>query len=181
MNATMSKALYFLTGALLGACATYSLLKRKYEKQTQMEIDSVKKYFREWKDSDVAYKIYSQKTENEERPIITEKEQEQERIMDDDITCQFPYVISSDSFGTFDGYDTVTLTYYSDGILAELDDEIVDDISDTIGLESLNHFGEFEDDVVFVRNNRLSTDFEVVKDLRTYEEATGRVVMTDGA
>ena len=49
-------------------------------------------------------------------------------------------------------------------------DEIIENVEDVIGFESLNHFGEYEDDSVYVRNERLRVDYEVLLDLRTYTE-----------
>ena len=39
---------------------------------------------------------------------------------------------------------------------------------DVVGMESLTHFGEYEDDSVFVRNDRLKCDYEILMDERTY-------------
>lgn len=79
-----------------------------------------------------------------------------------------PYVISSDEFGDFDNYNQICLTYFADKILADDNDEIVDDPDDIVGLSSLNELETFEDDVIHVRNDRLKCDYEIVKDLRTY-------------
>lgn len=79
-----------------------------------------------------------------------------------------PYVISPDEFGEFDDYEKISLMFYSDQILADDCDEIVEDVDRTIGFESLNHFGEYEDDAVYVRNDRLRCDYEILLDERTY-------------
>ena len=84
-----------------------------------------------------------------------------------------PYVISPFDFGEIDGYNQISLTYYADGILEDDANDIVTDVDELIGAGSLNTFGEYEDDSVFVRNEYLRTDFEILKDYRTYEEATG--------
>lgn len=84
-----------------------------------------------------------------------------------------PYVISPYDFGELDGYKQISLTYYADDILEDDDGEIVRDADELIGVGSLNTFGEYEDDSVFVRNERLQVDFEILRDYRTYEEATG--------
>ena len=78
-----------------------------------------------------------------------------------------PYPISPDILGS-DGYDQITLFYTEDKVLLNEDDTKVTDIEDVIGLESLNHFGEYEEDVLYVRNERLRTDYEVLMDPRTY-------------
>ena len=49
-------------------------------------------------------------------------------------------------------------------------DEEVDDVDEIVGEESLNHFGEYEDDSVFVRNDRLKCDYEILLDQRNYSD-----------
>ena len=75
-----------------------------------------------------------------------------------------PYVISPSEFiNEQPYYDKITLEYYEDDVLCNaISEEIITDINTTIGLESLNHFGEYEDDVVYVRNEKWSTDYEII-------------------
>ena len=82
-----------------------------------------------------------------------------------------PYVISPDEFSSSPpGYSAQPLDYFTDGILAD-GWGVKLDIEDTIGEEALEHFGEYADDLVYVRNERLEVDYEVTKDPRTYYEA----------
>ena len=81
-----------------------------------------------------------------------------------------PYVISPDSFGEMDDYNCISLTYYADGVLADEDDEVVDDVDATVGSDALNHFGEYEDDSVFVRNDSRKCDYEILLDTRNYAD-----------
>lgn len=81
-----------------------------------------------------------------------------------------PYVISPDMFGDEPSYNAQPLNYYSDGILSD-DWGVELDIEETIGEDALNHFGEYADDTVYVRNERTEIDYEVTRDPRTYEEA----------
>lgn len=81
-----------------------------------------------------------------------------------------PYAITPDEFGELDEYDTVSLVYYADKYLATYDGEIIEDIEDTIGFESLNHFGDYEDDTVFVRNDVLKHDYEIMQDESNFED-----------
>lgn len=86
-----------------------------------------------------------------------------------------PYTITPNEFGEFDDYEKISLTYFGeDGILTDENDEIIDDPDGVIGMESLIHFGVFEDDTVFVRNDALKCDYEVCWDKRRYAD----VVMT---
>ena len=60
-------------------------------------------------------------------------------------------------------------------MLTDENDEIIEDVEETVGFESLNHFGEYEDDSVFVRNDARKCDYEILLDQRTYSEvAKGR-------
>lgn len=96
----------------------------------------------------------------------TEEEAEEEKEVDD---IARPYVIPPHDFDEI-GYDTVTLTYYADGILTDEQDMPINDVDDLVGLESLDHFGEYEEDSVFVRNDTLRTDFEILADPRDYSD-----------
>ena len=67
-----------------------------------------------------------------------------------------------------DRYETESLTYYSDGVLTDEYDNPIEDIERLVGSDALTHFGEYEDDSVFVRNDDLKTDFEILKDYAKY-------------
>ena len=82
-----------------------------------------------------------------------------------------PYIIAPYDFGEEDGYHTIELTYYADDILEDDSYNIVTDRDELIGPKALYTFGEYEDDAVFVRNEHLRTDFQILKDYRTYAEA----------
>lgn len=90
-----------------------------------------------------------------------------------DIMSNDPYVISPDEFGEKDDYDTVSLTYYADGVLADECDDVIYNVDNVIGEDSLNHFGEYEEDSVFVRNDSMATDYEILRDLRAYSDVVG--------
>jgi hypothetical protein len=90
-----------------------------------------------------------------------------EREVDDVIK---PYVISPDEFGEIDGYAEITLTYYADGYLTDDQDELVEDVDGTVGYKSLEHFGDYEDDAVHVRNDNLKADYEILLDVRDYAD-----------
>ena len=80
-----------------------------------------------------------------------------------------PYVITPEEFGDSD-YAIISLTCYTDGTVTNEKNKIVANVDELIGLDSLDHFGEYEDDSVFVRNDALQIDFEILKDWRDYSE-----------
>lgn len=82
-------------------------------------------------------------------------------------------IIPPENFGELDDYETSSLTYYSgDDVLADENNEIVSyqDREKLIGREALNHFGEYEEDSVFVRNDILGCDFEILLDHGKYSD-----------
>ena len=81
-----------------------------------------------------------------------------------------PYVIPPDEFGEFEDYEAISLIYFADKVLTDEDYEIVDDVDDVVGLDSFNHIGEYEDDCVHVRNDRLKSDYEILYDPRNYSD-----------
>lgn len=80
-----------------------------------------------------------------------------------------PYVITPDQFGDEPSYSSQPLDYFADGVLAD-GWGVKLDIEETIGEDALKHFGDYEDDVVYVRNERTEIDYEVSKDPRRYDE-----------
>ena len=84
-----------------------------------------------------------------------------------------PYVISPDEFGNMDDHTLISLTYYADGVLADDWDTKVINPDEEVGPNIESHFGEYEEDTVFVRNEKLKNDYEICRDLRTYTEVIG--------
>src|SRR5436190_9050954 len=81
-----------------------------------------------------------------------------------------PFVISREEFAYGEEgqhFEKITLTYYPrDRVLLDDDEDPENDIPQIVGWRSLQQFGgeSGDPDVVFVRNRRLMTDFEVVKE-----------------
>ncbi len=92
---------------------------------------------------------------------------------------EHPYVIKPEEFGELTGYSTISLSYYSDGILADENDDIVDSPEDTVGLDFPNHFGEFAQDAVYIRNDAKWCDYEILKDLRTYSSLNASSIVEE--
>lgn len=83
-------------------------------------------------------------------------------------------IIDPDDFGDDDEYDCISLTFYADGILADEDNNIIDDVDGTISKRALFHFGDYEDDAVHVKNDKRKAYYEVLTDSRSYEKATNK-------
>lgn len=199
MKSKFINVLVFAVGAAVGSAVTWKIVKDRYERIVQEEIESVKKVFAETL-NDINTQEEENVEEDEEEPDVSFRQVSWDDIEDDDeefdegdmdeyeqlvkyynrekggpenmaTDVKKPYVISPYDFGELDGYRTFELTYYADGILEDEDYTIVPDPDDLLGPEALTTFGEYEDDAVFVRNEQLQADFQILKDYRTYAEA----------
>lgn len=175
-----------VTGAAIGSAVTYKITKDKFAKLFDKELENMREYYLGLKQS---LGIYD--SDEKEEPI-QEVESEKPSVIDaETIITNFnysvyqesgeeglvrknaerykPYIIPPDLFGNDDSYDTETLTYYSDGVLTDDQDNPIEDIQGMIGNDSLMHFGEYEPDAVYVRNDRLKIDFEILLDNDRYD------------
>lgn len=181
MNSTLSKLLIFAAGLGLGSAVTYKIVRDKYERLIEEEIESVKAAFSkkdEWETVEPKglEEIGQELLKGFEEGLRSEKDMNLQKYADilaeskyknyaekkEDIEVDRPYVIEPGEFGEMDGYETISLTYYADEVVTDDYGEIVDDVDDLIGLESLSHFGEYEDDSVFVRNDAKRCDYEIL-------------------
>ena len=71
-------------------------------------------------------------------------------------------------------YETITLKYYDDDILTDDRDEIIDDPVGIVGDDFKKHFGEYEDDCVYVRNDNLDVDYEILLQGVPYYSGKGK-------
>lgn len=169
----------FFMGAGSGAFVAWKILKYKYEQLVQKEIEEAKKYYSEKQKKN----HYESEKHIEEPSEITTNADVKEYVstlenqgyaygknveIKEVPHMNKPYVIPPEIFGEEDSYDTVSLTYYADGVLTDDMDDPIENVDDIVGEDSLNHFGEYEEDSVFVRNDGLKCDYEILFDSRNY-------------
>ena len=188
MNNTLSKVLIFAAGVAVGVLASYKVLETRirteYEEIAQEESESLRDlYTRLMRDESENEAEEYEAIERAKKPDLSEYRSRLARegyagySEDDEEVSKVdrPYVISPDEFGELDGYETVSLTYYKDGVLTtDFDDEEIDYVDDVVGLDSLNYFSEHADDTVFVRNDRLKVDYEIMRDNRNYSDVINK-------
>lgn len=173
----------FVTGTALGVLSTQRYFKAKYKKIADEDVRSVKDMYKKTTglDSEVLKYIENdikavQALQDDYERIIgeagyrAESENIEERKEEKDVSK--PYVISPDEFDDLldEDYTIESLTYYADGILTDNMDNIVDDIDEIIGRDSLEHFGEYEEDTVYVRNDEKKCAYEVCLDDARYAD-----------
>lgn len=163
----------FAIGALVGSVITHKLMKDKCNDEIQ-EVrnvwESSKKENESEKNPSGDISRNNSETNKYKSTLKKENYVDYSRRSSKEVIDK-PYVITPDEFGELldEGYSSIRLDYFKDGTLAE-DADIVDDVANTIGKESLNHFDEYEEDTVYVRNDRLKCDFLVCKVDKTYAE-----------
>lgn len=81
-----------------------------------------------------------------------------------------PVIIDPEEFGEYDDYMQISLLYFADKILTDTDFNIVDDPNELIGPDALNHFGEYEEDAVHVRNDAKKCYYEILLEGRLYTD-----------
>lgn len=187
MNSTLSKFMTFAFGAAVGAVTTWWYVKEYYKRIADEEIKDMARYYGERHPELV----------KEDEYIVREEDLPQEPAAEDirelaKLTANLGYtdyanpqstptesepehepgrfeVIEPEEYDTLDGYDTAELTYYADGVMTDEDEEIVD-ANEIVGMDPAEHFGEYEDDSVHIRDNKLKIDYEILRDTRTYSE-----------
>lgn len=196
MNNTAKGILLFVAGAAVGSVVTWRLAKNKCERIIQAEVDAFradytkKKKALEAKEKPNVSEQESAPAETvEESEIIEEPSKEEVEEYEDILMRQNyidysearkskqeeapkdkPYVISPSEFGLEEEYTQITLNYFADFVLADEDDYPINDVDGLVGKESLLHFGEYEDDAVHVRNDRLRCYVEILLDERKYSD-----------
>lgn len=134
-------------------------LRKKLEEETEKEPEIVQ-------DMDELH----DKEFNRYAEILKDHKYSHEEPCFDAGTNDKPYVVSPDEFGEADGYDIITLNYYADGVVADDWNDPIEDIGATIGEDFASHYGEYEEDVVYVRNDRLKVEYEILRSNLRYED-----------
>lgn len=195
----MKNVLIFLSGAAVGSVVTWKLIEKKYKEIADEEIESVVETFKsrqkeleENKKDDKSDKKSTKKTKkgskkeekvelknysniiksNDYDVELEESDEDSNATVDIEIGEDriIPYVIRPEQFGEDENYGTKSLTYYSDGILTDETDDVVVDPESWIGPDALNHFGEYENDSVYIRDESNEIDYEILKTEKAFSE-----------
>ena len=172
----------FVLGAAFGASLAWYFTKKKYEEilQDDKVVLTPKEDFSEKQETKIAEVGIKTKPDLAEYSSMLRR---YNRVDYSDVGKEedkpAPYVISPDEFGGVEEYEKISLSYYADGILADDDDEVMENADEIVGLDSLTHFGEYEDDSVFVRNDVMKCDYEILLDHRNYKDVVTHVQSLD--
>ena len=165
----MNKGFYilsFLCGAIVGAAAMAIYKDKKAEESVVVGDETVTNEDNTEEVQDDEEATYADYVE-----VITDNEYSK----GEDIVHSKPYFLEDPTdAGAYEDYDYVTLTLFADGTLVDDQYEIMTDtqIAHHVGRDYASYFGRYDDDdsTVYIRNDDLCCDYEIVKDLRNYAE-----------
>ncbi len=182
MKGNLHNVAVFAFGVAIGVSVTWKYNKKKFEQIAQIEIDSVKEmYSNKTKDIDieeVAEKLHSNLqviTNNTAEGIAYEElinKSGYTNYSSKEVVFAEPYMISADEFGKHFENETITLVYYADGVLTDEDNEKVD-VAKTIGINIFESLDDYDDDTfdgIYIRNERLKCDYEILRDAGDYAD-----------
>lgn len=84
------------------------------------------------------------------------------------------YIIPEEEFAIDDEYDTESITYFEDGKFAFYDEMFggeIEDIREIIGNAAVDTMIVGDVSELYVRNEKLKKEYEILRSLKTYEEA----------
>ena len=169
--------LIFAAGAVAGTVAGIGISKRHFEATAAQEINEVRDYYRK-----VNKELADQLVDKTEEPEKTEEPVEksieeynniikhgnymttEEIDEEDDYGDDEPYIIDPSEFGNNGNYATQTCTYFADGVLVDDVDEVIEDPEKLVGNLHVDIFRDFDATSVYVRNDWMKMDFEILKD-----------------
>ena len=182
----MKGLLIFAAGLAVGAVAGALAVKNKVLADAKAEIEEVRDYYRSQRGEVQREEVEEVKEVVEEtidrvQDMIKEHDNKKEHVNYNKLVQNYnpsknvveyddPFIIDPSEFGENDDYDTMTLTYFSDGVLIDDVDDVVEEPDIVVGLENLKVFEEYGASSVYVRNDIYKTDYEIIRDDWNYSD-----------
>ena len=190
MKNTLSNVLIFTVGAAIGSAVTYYFVKSRYEQ----EIASLVEDFAQHRYVGPQSKDEEETVEDMDIPAEEDVPDVKEAYMamtqrlgyrnysdvdpslvevkKNDVPAEEKHsvarVITPDEFGQED-YKIVELSYWADGVVTDTKNKRIKDVESLLG-NTLERFGEYEEDALHVRNDEKGIDFEILRDLKRYSD-----------
>lgn len=183
----LTKGLTFLAGGVIGSVITWKLVESKYAQTIEDKNEEIEFLRDRYSGKKVGEKLVEgigdgikdsdEMSVQEIRDKVQELGYINERVMkekeekeEDEEKVDKPYIIPPEESWEQD-YPTISLTYYEgDGVLADEHDKIIDNVDELVPEDFASHFGEYEDDSVYVRNDGFKTYYEILRDYGSYAE-----------
>ena len=171
------RILYGTFGTSIGSVVTYILMKKKCEEYIHEELRLAKEHENESKKSHVEKK--SEPEQKKDNVVVAGTDIAKKKATDEPPTDYVKYskgkeermtsLITSERFANEEqDFEKITLNFYEgDGVLADNYGDIVD-IEESVGLKAVSYFELLHTDVVYIRNEKLKIDYEIVLEHEAY-------------
>lgn len=184
MNNALKDIIIFSLGAAFGAGIAYVVTKDTYSQIADEEINAVKERYKKMSEDEsraVSVRVaeatnkpeistyYRSSIFNKEEEPVIEEPSEPEEKSEEDSSC--PMIVNPSDATEDPDYDSFTLTYFDDDILADSKGDVLDAewVEKHLGSTSvLDSFGEYEEDTVCVRNDEDKCYYVILRDEDTY-------------
>ncbi len=200
MTMDFKSALIFLCGVGLGAGSTYFILKKKYDEQMNEESENLKAYYEdkyrvedneepeETDISEVEFKIEDATMETvavmpgEPEPnydeIVNKLNYNQYSTkvpspIDGEVQpSKKPYVIDMDDYNTDQSYIKKIVSFFEEDEVCMDNDtkEIIENVAKDIGIDNIELINTEGNEEIYVRNERLGIDYNIVAEPGSYED-----------
>lgn len=170
----MKPVIYFVSGLASGAVTAFLAIRKHYKKQAEKEAQEAR---------DAIMKAIDDTTEKTMRQyrqyhdIISEQEyhapeEEITRVNDEGkpVAGRYPwgtsnqiYTIDPDEYYYDREHEKEELIYYEEEDILADGDDVVQDIESTVTAHNLTYFGQYEEGVLYVRNNNTGMDYCITK------------------
>ncbi len=198
MKAVISAVVGIVAGAVAGAVPTYIVMNKRV-KEKQNEVVEIREMYAERCEKDGNFEK-AQKIRETDKSVKQTREDDQKKVEEiaqengygakysnpEHIAVERPvrkrkdwiepYIIAPEAFqdreDDGDGWESRTLFYFADGVLTDDQEDKVEDFSSLIGdKENLEHFGDYEEDSIYIRNENRKIDYEILLDQRKWADA----------
>lgn len=171
----MNKFMIFLAGATCGATVSYFVLKDKFAKQNEKEIEYVREQFDKMIEEERKLNGGNAEDKKTAETIIKDNgysaddgaktsdpaDLENSERKPHEHKGDEPFIIKPEDFGS-GNYEIESLVYYAKNEkLVYVTGSGVDVIDDLFPSEFLNRFGEYEEDMLYVRNPKEGIDYDI--------------------
>lgn len=187
----ITKILLFTTGAAVGSAVSWMLVKTKYEKTIEDKNEEIEFLRDRYSSKDITIRDVAEAAAKEGFDVDISLDEPEELTIheisekvrklrynnesyneeeDEDDMCG-PEVIAPEESWEQD-YPVISLTYYEeDGVLVDEHNKIIGNAGELVGEDFADHFGEYEDDSVFIRNRKNKVYYEILKDYGSYSDS----------
>lgn len=179
----------FVVGAAMGASAAYMATRARYRKIADEEIKSVKEMYKEEKQK-MTEKVSVEPEEKEETEETEESEESEETVIVswdtkekvnemiesyghiEKYESDEPRVISEEEFfdNEDDGYRSYEYYLFEDGVVSDDMGDRIERPEDVFGKDWEDGYERFDLDICYVVDPPVKTQYQILKDPRTYSE-----------